>query len=354
MRTQEYETFQAQSEDTRRGVFTATSRRLGITEFLAEKDYWVCRVIDIIMKEPPWVPKKYFKGGTSLSKGFGYIQRFSEDVDIVFNRHSLSCDERRKFQGDDDPADPNACFPSRNMREARFDKLKDACANHMQGPLQQKLERLLPECEIAVSENDPQTLFVQYPTLFGGGPGEDENNYFQPSIKVEGGARSAQSPSVNRAIAPYIQEEVSGTLDLTINAVTMIAPVRTFLEKVSIIHGINCRFRDEDRLPRDRDRVSRHAYDLARLAQCAAGRQAVCNRALLEDVRQHNQLAFRSAWRRHEQLVPGQILLRMAPEVANAMRQDYVRMQDMMFGERPDWDWVAEQIDQVHQSINRC
>jgi len=110
MKTQQYEEFQAQDDETRRGVFTQTARRVGITEFLAEKDFWVCRLLDLLMREPPWKPKRFFKGGTSLSKGFGYIERFSEDIDIVFNRHSLQCENGYKFKDDLDPANPAAVF----------------------------------------------------------------------------------------------------------------------------------------------------------------------------------------------------------------------------------------------------
>ncbi len=355
MRTQQYQEFQAQDDETRRGVFTQAASRVGITEFLAEKDYWVCRVLDILMREPPWIPKRFFKGGTSLSKGYGYIERFSEDVDIVFNRHSLKDENGRKFQGNDDPADPDAQL-SNNQRRDRFDELLAACGRHMAGPLTDKLARLLPECRIVLSDADGQTLFVRYPSLFmdvdlDADEAEDVD-YFRPRIKIEGGARSAQSPATERRVAPYIQAELQGRLDLAIEKVTMISPERTFLEKISIIHGINCGFRDQNRLPRDRDRISRHFYDIAKMSQVQAGQRAMSDQELLADVREHNQLAFRRAWARYDELNFGQVQIVPQAGIIEVLRRDYVRMQDMMFGERPTFDWILARLQEVDERMN--
>ena len=346
-------------------MFTQTARRVGITEFLAEKDFWVCRVLDILMREPPWVPKRFFKGGTSLSKGFGYIERFSEDIDIVFNRHSLACDQGRKFKDDHDPANPDAVFlggngkPSTKQREARFDKLQAACGAHISGPLKEKLARFLPECRLVTSPEEAQTLFVRYPSLFvetdleADEEVEDDPGYFLPRVKIEGGARSAQAPATERPVAPYVQVELAGTLDLGMTMVTMISPERTFWEKIANIHGRNCRFRDEQRLPEDRDRMSRHYYDVAKMSRLSVGRRAMKNHALLDDVREHDKLAFRSAWRKHDELAPGRVQVIPTPEMCEVVSRDYARMQDMMYGERPAFAWILERMREIDAAINQ-
>ena len=355
MKTKEYERFQAQDVEARRGVFAETAARIGITEFLAEKDFWVCRILDIIMREPPWTPKRFFKGGTSLSKGFGIIERFSEDIDIVFNRHSLACEAGHKFKGDFDPADPDAPFASNARRRGRFDELQAACGRHVQGPLMSKLERLLPECRIGPSD-DIQTLFARYPSLFMevdlDAEEEEDAGYFLPRVKIEGGARSAQAPATEKTVAPYIQTELEGVFDLRVEKVTIIAPERTFLEKISIIHGLNCGFRDQDRLPEDRDRASRHFHDVAKMSQIPIGQRAMGNRDLLDDVREHNKLAFPSAWRRHDELVPGHIQIIPPEDMREVLRRDYGRMQDMMFGERPSFEWIIDCLQEVDALMN--
>ncbi|MFT3732849.1 MAG: nucleotidyl transferase AbiEii/AbiGii toxin family protein [Hyphomicrobium sp.] len=363
MRKREYERFQAQSADDRRGVFTETARRIGISDFLAEKDYWVCRVIDLVMKEPPWAPKRFFKGGTSLSKGFGIIERFSEDIDIVFNRHTLKCDEGIAFKGDFDPADPEVVFlgndgrPSQKKREQRFEKLQDACGRFISGPMKDKLSRALPECRVVTSCEEPQTLFVRYPSLFVeanlDAQEDDEHGYFLPRVKIEGGARSAQSPSVERPVVPYVQHELGNGLNLEISNVTMISPARTFLEKIAIVHGHNCRFRDDARVPGDRNRLSRHYSDLARLSLHPMGRRAMRNAELLDDVREHDKLAFRSAWRKHDELHHGRLQIMPANEVRQVLEQDYARMQDMMYGDRQDFNWVMDRLREIDTVMNR-
>jgi len=216
----------------------------------------------------------------------------------------------------------------------------------------------LPECRIVASPNEAQTLFVRYPSLFVAvdfDVEEDEDQgYFLPRIKIEGGARSAQAPSTERPVAPYIQSELGGTLQLGMTTVTMISPERTFLEKIAIIHGRNCRFRDEQRLPEDRDRMSRHFYDVAKMSQLAVGRRAMKNRALLDDVREHDKLAFRSAWRKHDELVPGSVQVVPSPQMSDVVRRDYVRMQDMMYGNRPAFDWILQCMRDIDAVMNRA
>ena len=362
MRIKQYEEFQSQKEEDRRGVFTQTARRLGITEFLAEKDFWVCRTLDILMKEPPWAPKRFFKGGTSLSKGYGYIDRFSEDIDIVFNRHALECENGYKFKGDLDPANAAAQFlgadgkPSNKKREARFDELQAACGKHISGAIKEKLEKHLPECRVVPSQAEPQTLYVRYPSLFVqvdfDAEQDEDQGYFLPRVKVEGGARSAQAPAAEKAVAPYIQRELAGRLDLGFSTVTMISPERTFLEKIANIHGYNCRYRDQKLLPVDRDRMSRHYYDVAKMSQVAAGKRAMKNKALLDDVREHDKLAFRSAWRKHDELVYGKLQVIPGAEMVEVLKRDYGKMQDMMFGERPTMDWILARMKEINVAMN--
>lgn len=85
-----YAAILAASEDDRRGLFAATARRIGTTEQNVEKDFWACWALDALFHElPRGAPRLLFKGGTSLSKAFGLIQRFSEDIDITVFRADL-------------------------------------------------------------------------------------------------------------------------------------------------------------------------------------------------------------------------------------------------------------------------
>ena len=86
--------------------------------------------------------------------------------------------------------------------------------------------------------------------------------------------------------------------------------------------------------------------------QVRAGQRAMGNPDLLADVREHNQLAFPSAWRRHDELVFGQLQIIPPNEVRDVLRRDYARMQDMMFGERPTFDWILERLGEIDARMN--
>ena len=91
--------------------------------------------------------------------------------------------------------------------------------------------------------------------------------------------------------------------------VETLAPERTFWEKLLILHGLHCGYRDAGRLLADKDRISRHYYDAAVIAATETGESALTDTALLDAVRTHNLVAFRQAWKRFEEAVPGSLRL---------------------------------------------
>lgn len=124
----------------------------------------------------------------------------------------------------------------------------------------------------------------------------------------------------------------------------VIEPTRTFLEKLLILHCTYCGFRNEKSVPVDKDRISRHYYDVAMITGTEIGRRALADETLLSSVREHHLVAFRQAWKRFEEAVPGS--LRIVPEdrLRKAIEQDYAAMQGMMLGDAPDFDWLIEQL----------
>lgn len=350
MKRKEYSEFQNYPDDERRQVFQAAGQRLNILGSNVEKDYWVCQVLDVLMKEAPYRPKCYFKGGTSLSKGFDLIKRFSEDVDLVLSRQGLKPDGD-KFIGDDDPTNPHSSL-SNKKRKKRVEELKQASSKAVREVITPKLQRYLPECEIYVSEEEGegQTIFVDYPTLFLG----SKNDYVLKRVKVECGARGALEPERrNCKIVPYIQNEIAHLWDLTICGVSMIAPERTFLEKLSAIHSLNCRFRDQGIAPADRQRVTRHYYDLAVMRNSKYASDAIKAVNLLNNVREHNKLVFPSAWAKHDEFKPGTILVLPPEGMLSALEKDYSDMQGMMYDNPPTFEWILEQLSGIDNSINQ-
>ena len=152
--------------DTRQGLFTTAAQRMGTTPQNVEKDFWVCWTLDALFNGVTEGPRLLFKGGTSLSKGFGLIQRFSEDIDVTVFRDDLgvpaSIDELAALSG--------------KKREKALDAIKGTCEAYINGPLMQRLAAISEEActrngleqnaiRIETDPADRQTLLVIYPSI---------------------------------------------------------------------------------------------------------------------------------------------------------------------------------------------
>ena len=346
--TPSFERFLRLSSAERADVFTASAQRISTIPSYVEKDFWVCLVLDALYNGlPAGHPKLLFKGGTSLSKAFGLIHRFSEDIDIVVFREDLG------FTGERDPANPRTDL-SRNKREALFNELRVTCSAYVHGDLRDAVDSALraagAKCDIVIDDTDVdgQTLLVEYPSEF------DNNglSYVSPRVKIEGGARSGLEPHAARAISPFIAGDLPNW-QFEITGITTIEPDRTYWEKLLILHGAHCGFRDEQRLPSDRDRLSRHYYDVAMISNTELGRIALNNQALATAVREHNILAFRQAWKKFEEAVPGSLRIVPQTELRRQIEKDYAAMHVMILGDAPPFGWVMERLAAIEAIVNR-
>ena len=342
-----FASFLALPGQDRRDVFAAAALRLDTVPGYVEKDFWVCLVLDALFNRlPAGHPKLLFKGGTSLSKAFGLIQRFSEDIDLVVHRDSLG------FAGDRDPT--TATGLSNKRRTTLFDALAQACGAYVLGDLKAALTALIAGLtEGSAIDPDPddrsgQTLLVAYPTLYPGG----DAAYVPPRVKIEAGARSALEPGVTCTVSPYVAGDLLGW-PFGVGNVATLAPERTFWEKLLILHGLHCGYRDAGRLPADKDRISRHYYDAAVIAATATGQAALADTALLDAVRTHNLVAFRQAWKRFEEAVPGSLRLVPQPELHAAIERDYRAMRDMILGDAPAFGWIVDRLRNAEATANR-
>lgn len=335
----DYARFDKLKQRERMDVFEATAERLGTTVQAIEKDVWVCRVIDALFKGLGRQPKLFFKGGTSLSKGYGLIKRFSEDIDIVVSRRGL---------GIKTPDDPMNDALSNKKRRAAVEATKQKCSDHVLGPMRTKLEGLLPNCTFEVDDEDEDqaSLLVKYPSVL------ERDPYLKPWVKIECGARGAREPEAKRSIAPYIQREIGTKFNLATVGVTLIAAERTFWEKALILHGIHCGFRDAGRRPGDNNLISRHYYDVAMMRDRPEGLRALRNHDLLARVRAHKLMLFKKAWEKLEEAQPGSVHLVPQKEIMPDLAKDYAAMSGMMFGEAPSFEWVIEELGKLEEAIN--
>ena len=170
--------------DQRRNEYTIAAEKIGTRAEYIEKDLWTCHVLDILFNtDIPERPRLLFKGGTSLSKVYNVIRRFSEDVDITVFREDIG------FADEDDPANP---VVGTNRRKRLVQALVNSTAEFIQGDLRRSLQEGLYDCNVQMDPDDSEgmTLLVEYDSVFEKTP----RSYVQPDIKLEGGARSALEP----------------------------------------------------------------------------------------------------------------------------------------------------------------
>ncbi|MBA3888724.1 MAG: nucleotidyl transferase AbiEii/AbiGii toxin family protein, partial [Acidobacteria bacterium] len=194
--------FLTQPIERQRVIYEEAARGLGLSAGSVEKDLWACWTLRALFRLPASGAHLTFKGGTSLSKGWKLIDRFSEDIDIVIDREFLG------FGGADAPEDA----PSNKQREKRLEGLKLAAQHHIRdvlGPaLEREIRHLLPltapwTLEADADDPDAQTLLLHYPPAIGAAA------YVRPVVKIELGARSDTEPSATPEIAPYLAEVFS-------------------------------------------------------------------------------------------------------------------------------------------------
>ena len=335
----------AASDAERRDLFLGTAARLGTAVQNIEKDFWVCWTLDALFNGlAAGGPRLLFKGGTSLSKAFGLISRFSEDIDITVFRDDLG----QKA----DVAELDAL--SGKKRRARLDAIRMACQRYIAGPLFEQFNQLaasiIPTAryrlKIDPEDKDGQTLLFWYPAVTA-----SVGDYIRSAVKIESGAKSALDPHIATAIHPYVAEDVSG-LNLQVANITTVKPERTFWDKVIILHGLRQWHDRRNQLRHGGQRVSRHYYDVHQLVQAAAAAEWQADQVLAVDCAHHARLFFGSADLGLDTAAHGTFTLAPSPAMRDALVKDYIAMSGMIFGEIPSLDSVLASIERFEQLVN--
>lgn len=310
---------------------------------IVEKDFWVCWTLRRIFEVLHFQPRLIFKGGTSLSKAYNAIERFSEDVDLSLSRTDL---------GFADEHDPEEAGISKNESKRRLDELVAACTETIS-------ERLFPNLradfngvlgtsgwKLELDPVDPQTIIFSYPQAV---QLEGVDEYIRPAIRLEMGARSDDWPAAEREIIPYAAEVFPEAFTIARSSrIHTLEAVRTFWEKATLLHAEYHRSPDS----RSPDRLSRHYYDLFRLSQLDIGNEALARLDLLERVVKHKKLFFASAWASYDTATPGGFRLIPPDNRIADLRRDYKEMKAMIFGAYPEWEEITDALTALERRIN--
>ena len=325
-------------------------RRLYITQaalkgskgaIIYEKDFWVCWLLKQLFTLPILGEHLIFKGGTSLSKAYGIIERFSEDIDMSFHRSFLG------FEGDKYPENAQ----SANKRALQLEKLQQVSVELIKDRVFPLLKEIIAselegEWSLEIDKHDPQALLFTYPSVgisFG-------TTYIRPVLKVEFGARSDNWPQEERTVNSYLSEEYPNIL-LNVGQVKArtLTIARTFWEKATILHAEFHR-KEEDRMP---DRYSRHYYDLFCISQSIHKPAILKDLSLLNKVAEHKMVFFRAKWANYESAKAGTLRLLPQQKHIAQLKADYNEMRPMFFSEPPNFDQILEELRSLEEEINK-
>lgn len=320
-------------------LLEAAFNETGASPRVIEKDIWLSFVLQHLFAMPDRKAMA-FKGGTSLSKVFSVIKRFSEDVDVTIDYRQLGCEiplselsqlsGRQKKQISDDLKAEVSRYTHEVVQPYLSSQLaKLACGN---------------ECEVSISENGEE-LHVYYPSRV-----EDRGDYMRDYVLVEFGGRNIVKPNEVHAIQPDIAGLIQGVEFPRAEGVVVLAPERTFWEKVTLIHA-EC----NRPIAEGHDRISRHWYDLAMLAQHDIGKRAMNDLELLVDVINLKTVFYSRATNHFERCLAGDLNLLPDGNNRTALEKDYLNMQEagMLNGHVYPMAQILSELSVLQEQINQ-
>jgi len=335
--------FAAEPSEIRAELFTETAARMGVSPQIIEKDFWVCWTLRRVFSLEGPLPGLIFKGGTSLSKAYGLIERFSEDIDLSLDRRDLG------FAGERDPANPDL---SGKKRKKLLDDLSQTASALVQGGLKDQIQAMmqaaLPDetIDLSVTDEDNQTLIFTYPASL---EPSGTASYVRPVVRLEFGARSDHLPAETRTVAPYASEHFPNQFEDPAIEVKTLSALRTFWEKATILHMLY--YQDDKKALGER--MSRHYYDLAQLAQSGVKDVALANLDLLNEVALHKTRFFPAAWANYQAAKPPTLKLVPHDKLKQKFRNDYQAMNEMIFGDAPSFESVMDVLKGIERDINQ-
>ncbi len=325
--------------EQRKASITEVEYVTGIQAKAIEKDCWVTLTLRALFQSD-YAKYIVFKGGTSLSKCWKLISRFSEDVDIALSPEAFGM----KYENS----------PSKTYVE----KLKrTGCtftSNELKTELEIQLKALgLPNGMITVEvepvpenrpDTDPQTLHVKYPSLY------EPNPYIAEEVKIEVSVRSLQAPYSQVPVQSILtQENPSDAYPEEPVIVEAVEPRKTFLEKIFLLHE---EFGKPDATKIRSERMSRHLYDLSSMIGTDSEVQALADYALYDTLIAHREAYHRISWVDYDTLGNKTIMFIQPESVMELYRKDYETMQEqMIYGESITFDRLIERLKALQDKI---
>ena len=307
-----------------------------------EKDWWVSMVLKCLF-ELSMSKYMFFKGGTSLSKGWDIINRFSEDIDIALYR---------EFFADVKGLDCAQCENNNQIKS-----LRKASRDYIIGELREELERKLAEKGLDVKvepvttvltsegekpidhDSDPTVINVHYKSMF-----KNVHSYVKPVVKIEISCLSMKEPYEVKRIASLISEELEEGDSETFTEIPTIAPSRTFLEKAFLLN-------EEYQRNNPRTlRMSRHLYDLEKLMDTEYAKSALSDKKLYAEIVEHRKKFYHVGGVDYALNAPDKISFCPTGKILDLMRADYENMKSsFIYGNSLEFDELIKRLQTLQE-----
>ena len=311
----------------------------GINQVAIEKDWWVTVTLRALF-QTDCRDSLIFKGGTSLSKGFNIIERFSEDIDLAIS-HSFFGIEKT----------------GRSQRE----KLRKLSREYIHETLSAQLDARLKEMGVSGytienvsqvkdkdgewrpidSDKDPTVILLHYSSIH-----DDTISYIRPHVKIEISCLSMDEPTELRHIRSLIGESFDSEDTDAESLVRTVVPTRTFLEKLFLLAE---EFQKEK--PRS-VRMSRHLYDLEKLMDTEYGKEALSNRNLYDAIVEHRKTYYALKYVNYDSHTPSTINFTIPESAVEAWQDDYADMRRFfIYGESLEFDALMHKIRELQERV---
>lgn len=322
------------TEDTHRNIFRQVAKEKKLPEQAIEKDWWVVIALNVLFSLK-CAPHLVFKGGTSLSKGWNLIDRFSEDIDLVIDREFLG------FPGDLDTRG------IKNLRKASKKYIVELLVPEIQNTfmgLGLKDVQAMPR-HFEASGQDPMIIEIYYPKYF------EPNTYLNPDLLLEIGSRSLVEPNTPTTIQSFVAEIYQGS-PFVDNPITIptVNIERTFLEKIFLLH-------EEFQKPKDKirvERMSRHLYDIEKIMHHASAQKVFEQPDLYNTIVEHRRKYTGLNEVDYNKHTPTTIHFLPPDDQLLAWEADYRLMQEnMIYRDSLSFADLSTRLQTLQQQINR-
>lgn len=321
-------------DNTKANAYTQISEKTGMAAAAVEKDWWVVQILATIF-EMPVGKHLVFKGGTSLSKAWNLISRFSEDVDLAIDPKFLG------FEGE--------------LKKKDITALRKVANQYISNMFYPELKQRMIEKGFAnvnwdiintqESDQDPKIILMYYPNVI------ESVGYIQPKVQIEIGCRSLREPQKIAEFNALVDEYYPNTNFAmpTINVPTVV-PERTFLEKIFLLHEEFSKPIQAIRV----ERLSRHLYDVYQLSKTEIKQNALNDSDLYETIVKH-RYNFTRISKVDYNLHQPQFINPIPPVgIIKSWETDYNTMlTEMIYDEAPTFEELIKELVELRTEINR-